>query len=499
MALCENGPEDSGTFVQGSVMPSQIYGYRLRVLALWLGVAIILAVGSGGRVMAGEYLSSSHGNTTTGVQRTSMTAYAIGNCAHCHEQHASVAGSEPVPTGGPDRYLGMEYEEDLCLACHKAGGISNAGAPDNINTDIGRTHNHITVAAESGHTDGSHRQDETLAGIAAARHVECTDCHNSHKAIKGNHSAGNRYQTSSGNLIDNDSGAGNTSPLYGAAGAAQDYSTATSTWATPAQNTYTLSTATYEYEVCFKCHSGANAKFTGVPQSPTTASSPWDIGSGASALTDVGLEFNPYNNSFHPVVKALNWASSNSTVLDAGQLAGSWAPGDTMYCSDCHASDDGIGGVSAVAGPHGSSVKWMLAGANKAWPYTTTAGNGTNSGTQFNLGDTPFAGLFCLNCHPAPDTTNNIHSSINHQDAANGQCLFCHIRVPHGGKVSRLVAADNPGTGLPARYYPNGDGTGTRYLERYLKAAWTGYAATNCRASCHATHASEAVVGYESW
>jgi len=51
---------------------------------------------------AGPYLNSAHGNTTYGVNRSSMASlgYARANCAHCHEQHASIGGAEPAPTGG---------------------------------------------------------------------------------------------------------------------------------------------------------------------------------------------------------------------------------------------------------------------------------------------------------------------------------------------------------------------------------------------------------------
>jgi len=59
---------------------------------------------------SGPYLSSAHGNSTYGVKRTATgfpTDYPQGLCAHCHEQHASIAGAEPAPDSpaGPDYYL----------------------------------------------------------------------------------------------------------------------------------------------------------------------------------------------------------------------------------------------------------------------------------------------------------------------------------------------------------------------------------------------------------
>ncbi|MBU0729868.1 MAG: CxxxxCH/CxxCH domain-containing protein, partial [Proteobacteria bacterium] len=222
----------------------------------------------------------------------------------------------------------------------------------------------------------------------------------------------------------------------------------TGNWDLSPGNTYTLGTATKEYEICFKCHSASNANLA----------STWSPAAGATAWTDVGLEFNPNNLSYHPIVQA------SPNALLTTQLAGGWAPGDTMYCSDCHASD------STRAGPHGSAVKWMLAGTNKAWPYYTANSNGTatadntrgNSTYKVLGNEASFQGtnngLFCLNCHPNPNTTGNFHSAANHRGGLGWYvaCVDCHIRVPHGGKLERLICAD--GGGLPARYYPNGAG-----------------------------------------
>src|SRR4030043_740937 len=47
------------------------------------------------------YTISAHGNTSYGVNRTGLSSfnYSIGNCAHCHEQHASIAGQTITPSG----------------------------------------------------------------------------------------------------------------------------------------------------------------------------------------------------------------------------------------------------------------------------------------------------------------------------------------------------------------------------------------------------------------
>jgi predicted CXXCH cytochrome family protein len=83
-------------------------------------------------VLAGDYLNAAHGSSSYGVNRSSTATlgYAQGNCAHCHEQHASIGGEEPVPVGGEaSDYLLFDTNqtsqtENFCFDCHQNGGIS---------------------------------------------------------------------------------------------------------------------------------------------------------------------------------------------------------------------------------------------------------------------------------------------------------------------------------------------------------------------------------------
>jgi hypothetical protein len=216
--------------------------------------------------------------------------------------------------------------------------------------------------------------------------------------------------------------------------------------------TYAASAAaTAEWQVCFKCHSG-----TSLPS-----------GSGAAAFTDLGLEFSPNNAAGHPIVVGLNNYSNSSApkALTAAKMKAPWNVNlgtQTMTCSDCHATDS-----TASKGPHGSAVKWMLAGTNQAWPYTSAANNGTQSGTLFRVAtystnNGTVNGLFCLNCHTVTGS-NNWHSNSNVTGGEHGgnstlmACANCHIRVPHGGKVSRLLQTTN----APTRYRANAGGSAT--------------------------------------
>ena len=234
-------------------------------------------------------------------------------------------------------------------------------------------------------------------------------------------------------------------------------------------SSFTPAPATAEYQVCFKCHSNANPNL-----------STWGGTAGtAAAWTDLSLEFNPNNKSGHPVLASLNNYpnSASPQALTAAKMVAPWNVNvgtQVMTCTDCHATDS-----AASKGPHGSSVKWMLAGVNKAWPYTSAANNGTSTGTFYAMSNKTtnqgtVNGLFCLNCHVVT-STNVFHSAVNNFTSHHGftmNCVSCHIRVPHGGKISRLL---NTVTNVPARYMNDGKGTNSAgaSITKFTKGAAT--------------------------
>jgi len=68
---------------------------------------LICVLGPAPAAHAGCYLMSAHGSESYGVDRTSVTAYCQGHCGHCHEQHASIDGSEPAPGSGSPSSFGL--------------------------------------------------------------------------------------------------------------------------------------------------------------------------------------------------------------------------------------------------------------------------------------------------------------------------------------------------------------------------------------------------------
>ena len=232
--------------------------------------------------------------------------------------------------------------------------------------------------------------------------------------------------------------------------------TATATTNTGA---YTVvAAATYEYQICLKCHSG----YAWLPGSPPKGISP-----NGSALTpvetDQAQEFSPMNMSGHPIVTGLdNYPNSLVVGGKKGLLAAAMkAPWNvnvgqqTMSCTDCHNTD---AAAPAAQGPHGSAAQFILRGPNaNNWP---------------NVQNTAFSTSWCANCH------NNTSTSVIHGDHHNNnRCYECHIVVPHGGKISRLLGAN--GGGLPARYAYNNTTT-TMRMTGVTKSTATGYSQSTC-------------------
>jgi hypothetical protein len=115
----------------------------------WLVNAFILGFCflANDQAAGGQYLDSAHGNSGYGVNRSTIDAkyaeFATGNCAHCHETHASLQGVEPAPADGPaphtlfaagfnsSRTQNPYLESDnFCFYCHNDNFV-----PQVINRD----------------------------------------------------------------------------------------------------------------------------------------------------------------------------------------------------------------------------------------------------------------------------------------------------------------------------------------------------------------------------
>jgi len=336
----------------------------------------------------------------------------------------------------------------------------------------------------------------------ANRHVNCIDCHDTHVAgrTKVNRTVtatATRNQLPAGSPMAGADGINVIAwPALPAAACTAAPTGPNSCWpATNATNyAAALTPATYEWQICFKCHT--NYAFGLPTASGTFPTAPPGYASGSQS-TDLAMDFSPNNKSGHPVVTGLNFYPNSTATpskgLQTSQLLAPWNVNvgtQTMLCTDCHNTD---AAAPAVQGPHGSAVRFMLAGANRAWPYriasATTGSLWTVATSETNLNNANGNGLFCRNCHPQMSTTNALHK---HSDITGGQhgsrdCTWCHVRLPHGSKVSRLWVTTN----APARYKLTTPG-----MKQWKKQAMASYTPTNTFTSSCGTHT--AVAG-EQW
>jgi len=203
--------------------------------------------------------------------------------------------------------------------------------------------------------------------------------------------------------------------------------------------------ATFEYEICFKCHSDNTPDLNYVPR--------------VIVVTNTRLAFDPSNPSYHPVVsmgKNLNIPSIPSSFEP------SMSPAVMIYCTTCHADDEG-----ASRGPHGSSFAPILKERYE------TADNTPESFDNYAL---------CYRCHERSSILSDISfrkktlrttaSGGGHSGhlAAGAPCSACHD--PHGVNAASSPAATGSHTHLinfdtrivapkPGAEYPVFTDTGT--------------------------------------
>jgi len=192
--------------VRGKNIFSILIVFCLLIALLWTFFYADHAIG-------GPYLNSAHGNTAYGVNRsaTATIGYTKGHCGHCHEQHASIGATEPVPTGGdasPYAVFSNNFisqSQNFCLDCHKGMGSVQMSF-DRVNYNYsywfgGDTINQITPnniydamnPAPYGCCDGSRHDLETILNFVKTQWPAtfkdesnpCNACHNPHLSQRG--------------------------------------------------------------------------------------------------------------------------------------------------------------------------------------------------------------------------------------------------------------------------------------------------------------------------
>lgn len=255
-------------------------------------------------------------------------------CAICHRGH--IGANKSVLNR-------ISPQSVVCFTCHDGSGA---------NSNVSAQYTDPLVPANSAAARDYYRHDALVTtthtraqlnefGGVLNRHAECGDCHNAHKASSAVSTQTASGWTTSGRLA-NVSG---VSVVNGAAGTSPTYTFLDGS-TTPA----------YEYQVCFKCHSG----FTTLNSNTGFAPSKYQL--------DKGVELNPANGSYHPVEAAGKNTTADMTAnLAATSPYKQWTftTGSTIRCSNCHASSDKYNQATPPAAgsdlpPHTSRYRGIL-------------------------------------------------------------------------------------------------------------------------------------------
>jgi hypothetical protein len=190
--------------------------------------------------------------------------------------------------------------------------------------------------------------------------------------------------------------------------------------------------------------------------------------------TDLALEFNPANMSYHDVL-GTGRGVLGTYVVDGtsyvwpwiGTMKNGWTTNSKMTCTDCHTS-----GPGAAMGPHGSSSKYVLDPA-----YT---GDYDTANLDLTKPDGMSSQIICAKCHSLTDRSDSLHGVDYLSSNPHGgmRCISCHIRVPHGWKRPRLLGYNSDP--VPYRTIPGNGITSVKMRSR--PSGWWNL--NDCTVSC---------------
>lgn len=225
-----------------------------------------------------------------------------GKCINCHDAHGVKDTTGVIPV------MLSAREPDLCLSCHDGSKAAD------IRDQLTKPYWH-GMQARGTHDPHEGSDPSKFAAMPVPnRHVQCSDCHNSHvtprTALASDPPAASALLSGVSRIAVTNNGAG-LAPRY-TFRPADDPSQAN------------------EYEICFKCHSS------------------WTV--QPSGQTDFALVTNPNNPSYHPIQ-----AAGKNPKIDPNAFVNGYAPDSILTCTSCHGTDD-----PTVKGPHGSSYQYLL-------------------------------------------------------------------------------------------------------------------------------------------
>jgi predicted CXXCH cytochrome family protein len=297
--------------------------------------------------------------TSSGSVHSPVYDLAGDSCAACHRAHAAT-----------DSMLTASATElGLCGSCHNGTDLP----------DIATAFSSVPDNDEATRTYYKHDAADL-----------CTECHNPHdiNSVPGSESAAGwtpsgRTYSASGASVSNGAGG----PTY-----------------------QLIARVTLEYQLCFKCHSGAN------PNLPSNVDQP-----PSRQLLDKGIEFNPANLSFHPIEAA---GTNQSDALNASLSAAGTSPyklwafntTSTIRCVNCHADSRIAAEAVALGQPLLASADLPAHASPQRGILLASYQDRTLNGPIEPYAAADFA--LCYLCHaeaPFRDTTGNPRADTNYR------------------------------------------------------------------------------------
>jgi hypothetical protein len=381
----------------------------------------------------GPYLDSAHGSSSYGVNRTGLSTfgYSIGNCAHCHEQHASIGGAEPAPytedAAGPDKYclLSNNFDtsatanlylqsDDVCFYCHTTStttlqssafnnytySITFGGNPDTTPNNIFDTfnstsyHNLYDIFRLITGLYGS----KTFSSFPADSNP-CSGCHNVHIAKR---SCGKP--------------SGSFDPAISAISKPSDHN---NIWGDDTSERMNVYTSSYQAPYWY----GSTTYYE--PYSSNTTQDGSNLSDYVTFCTDchTSTANSVWSTTLSRWLRPINWNNEKhgkglSDGLDgaAGFLSPYSTTDKVLACTDCHE-------------PHGAPNFFLI---RKEINGGTLSGQITTITTLLNRE----LGYLCQRCHTEDTPGSNKWGGVHHYDVFPYSCggptpdLMCHGIVP---------------------------------------------------------------------
>lgn len=262
-------------------------------------------------------------------------------CLSCHRPHAAAHAQ---------RLLAQSAEPANCTVCH-----DGTVATKNIAQEFSKPFRHDIDASQWVH-------DPNENPLAMPRHVTCSDCHNAHAAT----GAPGAPPAVSGRLR------GVKGVTVGGG---------------------VVAAASYEYEVCFKCHGVTEPTTSGIARQ--------------SGTRNIRLKIDPASQSYHPIAAA----GRNPGILG---LQPGYNASSLISCTDCHNNDDWTPAGTSPRGPHGSRYEPILAAQYASSDPTT------ESSQNYAL---------CYQCHNESFLINDQARTFPHNKHVveeRAPCAACH-------------------------------------------------------------------------